>query len=105
LLTLFNGFIHFTHDYSALKANILVLIIFVIGLILYPQIKSTFSNKNDPFISILQFITWLFIVQSVIEILAFVFPGVADIIHSFQKEEVSAKGMGIRALALSGNPF
>lgn len=104
-LTIFSGFIHFTNDYSALKANILVLILFLIALSVYPFIES-WSKGSNPFITVLQLIVFLFLAQSIIEILAFVFPFMADFVHFFQKDAISRKNMGgIRALGLTGNPF
>lgn len=95
-----------TFDLSIIKVNILAYLIVLCIFFIYPIIDVYFLRNKDHFVEILKYIIFLFVVQSFIQIFAFLNPSIADLIHFFQKDTVSNKNYGgIRALALSGNPF
>lgn len=99
------GLIHLTFDFTIIKAYVLVLFLFLVSVYLYPiLVKGVAEEKR--FIYILSLLISVFFVQSCVEIAAFVNPSIKSIVSFFQKDLVSQKDMGgIRALALTGNPF
>jgi hypothetical protein len=105
-ISLIPSLLHFTFDFTIVKAFVLQLSILFSGIYAYPIIKLSFKKDSNEFHYFLQLIIIVFFIQSIIEILAFTLPGIADIIHLFQKDSVASKDMGgLRALALAGNPF
>lgn len=99
------GLVHLTLDFTIIKAYVLVLFLFLVSVYLYPiLVKGVAEEKR--FIYILSLLISVFFVQSCVEIAAFVNPSIKSIVSFFQKDLVSQKDMGgIRALALTGNPF
>lgn len=95
--------LHQTNDFTLLKALLLQLILITSAMMVFPIL--TF-NKSNQHLSIIKLLITLFILQSIIEMLAFSFPSVAELVKFFQKEEVGVRGgVGLRALALTGNPY
>jgi hypothetical protein len=98
--------LHQTYDYSIIKANVLTLLIVLISFFIYPIIETYFIKDKNNLDSVVAYLLYLFLVQSIIQIAAFIFPSFADLVHFFQKVNVAEKDYGgIRALALTGNPF
>lgn len=104
-ISIFVGIAHFTFDFTIIKANVLTLVMVLTGLLIYPILING-VKETDKFQFVLHLIVKVFIIQSCIQILAFVFTPISDLVHFFQKDVVSNKNQGgIRALALTGNPF
>jgi hypothetical protein len=98
--------LHQTYDYAIIKANILTLLIVLISFFIYPIIDTYFIKDKNNLDTVVSYLLFLFLVQSIIQIVAFIFPGFADLVHFFQKVNVAEKDYGgIRALGLTGNPF
>ena len=98
--------LHQTYDYTIIKANILTLLIVLITFFIYPIIDTYFIKDKNNLDSVLKYLLILFLLQSIIQITAFIFPSFADLVHFFQKVDVAKKDYGgIRALGLTGNPF
>jgi len=98
--------LHQTYDYSIIKANVLTLLIVLISFFIYPIIETYFIKNKNNLDSVVAYLLYLFLVQSIIQIAAFIFPSFADLVHFFQKVNVAEKDYGgIRALGLTGNPF
>lgn len=98
--------LHQTSDYSIIKANVLTLLIVLISFFIYPIIETYFIKNKNNLDSVVAYLLYLFLVQSIIQIAAFIFPSFADLVHFFQKVNVAEKDYGgIRALGLTGNPF
>ncbi|GAA0540141.1 hypothetical protein [Chitinophaga japonensis] len=99
--------LHFTFDFSILKAFALQLFLMLVLVYCMPVLLGDpWENAGAGFDTAATLLVSVFTVQSVIQVLAFIFPPVADMVHFFQKESVAGKDYGgIRALALSGNPF
>jgi len=99
------GLIHLTFDFTIAKAYLLVLFLLLVSIYLYPILVVGIELEKR-FYFILQLLVSVFLIQSCVEIFAFVNPAVKNVISFFQKDFVSEKDMGgIRALALTGNPF
>ncbi len=101
---------HNANDFSIIKGYLLVLFLIVSFILIYPLvINYTGDNWNTQAHKIINLLLILFLVQSVIQILAFVFPSFAEIIRSFHKIEFITddrnRFIKFRALALTGNPF
>lgn len=98
--------LHQTSDYAIIKANVLTLIVVLISFFIYPIIESFFIKDKNNLDSVVTYLLFLFLLQSVIQIAAFIFPSFADLVHYFQKVNVAKRDYGgIRALGLTGNPF
>jgi hypothetical protein len=98
--------LHQTSDYFIIKANFLTLLIVLISFFIYPIIETYFIKNKNNLDSVVAYLLYLFLVQSIIQIAAFIFPSFADLVHFFQKVNVAEKDYGgIRALGLTGNPF
>jgi len=99
--------LHLTFDFSILKAFVLQLFLMLVLVYCMPVLLGDpWENAGAGFDTAATLLVSIFLIQSVIQILAFVFPPVADIVHLFQKESVAGRDYGgIRALALAGNPF
>jgi hypothetical protein len=98
--------LHQTSDYLIIKANFLTLLIVLISFFIYPIIETYFIKNKNNLDSVVAYLLYLFLVQSIIQIAAFIFPSFADLVHFFQKVNVAEKDYGgIRALGLTGNPF
>ncbi|CAM3818980.1 hypothetical protein SPPR111872_22995 [Sphingobacterium prati] len=99
------GLIHLTLDFTIAKAYLLVLFLLLVSMYLYPiLVVGVVPEKR--FYFILKLLVSVFLIQSCVEIFAFVNPVVKGIVSFFQKDLVAEKDMGgIRALALTGNPF
>ncbi|MGK6353388.1 hypothetical protein [Parapedobacter sp. DT-150] len=99
--------VHLTFDFHILKAFLLQL--GLMGILVYclPVLLGVPGRIGGAgFDAAASLVVSVFAVQSAVQILAFVFPPVADAVHFFQKAAVAGKDYGgIRALALSGNPF
>lgn len=105
LLGFYLPIFHSTYEFSILKSNFLTLFIVILGVLFYNLIVYKIPNENrEKFI--LYFLIILYVIQTIIQILAFVSPSIKNIINLFQKENVAERDYGgIRALALTGNPF
>ena len=103
LLSVVTGVFHQTFDFLIIKGFLLQLTLLLSALIAYPVLSK--SPQGNAFIQILSIIIGIFILQSFIQMTAFIVPTVADVVHFFQKPEIAANSKGVRALALSGNPF
>ncbi|MET6998757.1 hypothetical protein [Chitinophaga defluvii] len=107
LVSTFPPILHLTFDFGILKAfilqfSLLIILIYCLPILLGPLKDNTKSN----FRTAAKLIVCIFVIQSIIQVLGFIFPPFADLIHFFQKESISRRDYGgIRALALSGNPF
>lgn len=107
LVSIFPPILHFTFDFGILKAfvlqfSLLIILIYCLPILLGPLRDNAKSNFNTA----AKLITCIFVVQSFIQVLGFIFPPFADLVHFFQKESIARRDYGgIRALALSGNPF
>lgn len=97
------GLIHGTADFYIVRGFALQFTLLIGGIIVYPILMD--GAGEALFSRIVDLIIGCFAIQSIIEIVAFVIPPFADVVHLFQKEEVAEIGVGFRALALSGNPF
>lgn len=105
-LTIFWILLHNGSDWSLLKANVLALISVGVTIYMLPLVVNYCFNKYNSLIEITNLFITLFVIQSMIQILAFVFPWMAEFTAFFQKKEISEREFyGIRALALTGNPF
>ncbi len=94
-----------TYDFSLFNSHLLTFFIVLNGVFLYAYVSSN-NHSSDYSTYLIRLIVIVFVIQSLIQIAAFVSPGVKNFIHLFQKEDVSTKDYGgIRALALTGNPF
>lgn len=93
-----------TYDYSIIKTLINQLINLIIGILIY----SLYYKKNDTN-KILQNLIYVFIFQSVIQIVSFVSPGINDFLNHFRTDDVILRGQlgygGIRGLSISGSAF
>lgn len=96
--------LHQTYDFSILKPYFLQLILICITIYILPIL--IINAEENIFLYFLKIIVTVFFIQSLIEICAFVFPPFANVVHFFQKDEIAEMNMGgLRALALTGNPF
>src|SRR5690606_35287696 len=96
---------HGTYEFSILRANFLTLFIVATGFLLYTFINKDVDLKDRERLILKLFII-VFLIQSIIQTAAFIFPAVKSFVNTFQKEDVAEKDYGgIRALALTGNPF
>ncbi|MBB1645534.1 hypothetical protein [Sphingobacterium sp. UME9] len=99
------GILHFTFDFTIIKPYLLNIILLFIAIYIYPLLIKEIS-LGERFYYILNLLISVFFLQSVIEVTAFLSPVAKDFVAFFQKDLVSEKDMGgIRALALTGNPF
>lgn len=96
--------LHQTYDFSMIKPYVLQFVLVTIAIYILPIL--IVNAEGDKFIHFLKLIIIVFFIQSVIEILAFTIAPFAAVVHFFQKSEVADMNMGgLRALALTGNPF
>jgi hypothetical protein len=107
LLSVIPAMLHFTLDFNIHKSFLLQLFLMLVLVYCMPVLLGDrWEHAGAGFETAARLLVSIFAIQSVIQAGAFVFPPVADIVHIFQKESVASKDYGgIRALALSGNPF
>jgi hypothetical protein len=92
-----------TNDFGIIKGFVLQLTLLLAALFSYPIL---IRPDQNPFENIIIILIYIFFVQSIIEIAAFVFPPFSEIVNFFHKPEIALRGgLGFRALALTGNPF
>lgn len=97
---------HDTHDFNIIKAFAIQFTGLSAAIYAYPLIQAGRRKASSEFNYFVKLLLIVFSVQSVVQVLAFVFPPVADFVHFFQKEAVTQMSMGgLRALAITGNPF
>jgi len=105
MISFLPGLLHFTFDFTIIKGYILFFFLLLSSIYVYPILILNVEN-SEIFDHVLYLLITVFFIQSCIEIFAFVNPEIKRLVEFFQKESVSAKDMGgIRALALTGNPF
>ncbi|MHC9089714.1 hypothetical protein ACXIHB_13530 [Tenacibaculum sp. IMCC1] len=100
------AFLHGTNDYSIIKNLTLCFITILVGILFVPLAINHLFKEDDYLVEFSRLILVVFIVQSVIQILAFVEPSVAKFVTFFRKEKIQGFDYGgIRGLALTGNPY
>lgn len=107
LFTFFWAFFHGTNDFSFSKSYLLSFIVVIVTVYVLPLIISKlFCGDEDYLTGITRVLVYLFVIQSVIQILAFVFPSIFEVTSFFKSDVINNRNFhGIRALALTGNPF
>ncbi|TWF44333.1 hypothetical protein FHW36_101253 [Chitinophaga polysaccharea] len=104
LLLPLSPILHQTYDFAILKPYFLQLILICITIYILPIL--IINAEENIFLYFLKIIVTVFFIQSLIEIFAFMLPPFANLVHFFQKSEIAEMNMGgLRALALTGNPF
>ncbi|HEY1202195.1 MAG TPA: hypothetical protein VGE79_14480, partial [Niastella sp.] len=96
--------LHQTYDFTIIKPFVLEFVLVTIAIYILPIL--IVNAEGDTFLYFLKLVITVFFVQSLIEVFAFALPPFAAVVHYFQKSEVADMNMGgLRALALTGNPF
>jgi hypothetical protein len=101
--------LHFTFDLSYLKNLLSQIVQIVMVVLVISYIFYDYKNKGIGYTEYLGYlIVWAFFVQSLVEIVAFILPSFAAIIHLTYKAEALEnlyEGYeGVRGLALTGSP-
>lgn len=106
VFTVIWAFFHGTNDYSIIKSIVLCYITILAGILFVPFALNHLFDSNNYIIEVCRLIIMMFIIQSVIQIIAFTSPVFYEITAYFKKETITQRDFkGIRALALTGNPF
>lgn len=99
-----NVTIHMTFDYSLMPTLINVILHLIVGIF----IVSLFLKKNRDITYVQNVIVGVFVLQSIIQIAAFIFPPVHSFVQLFQSESTIARAdlfAGRKGLALAGTVF
>lgn len=106
LLSVFWPFFHGTNDFNLLKAYLLVLFSICSSIIIFPLVQNKLFKNQNFYVDLNRILLNVFIIQTIIQIMAFISPQFFEIINFFKKESLSMRDyQGIRSLALTGNPF
>jgi hypothetical protein len=104
VLSFIPALLHRTFDFNIIKVLALQLFLLTVALFSFPILCS--EDSDSRFYEILELLILAFLLQSVIQCFAFSNIQIRNFINFFQKESITDKEFGgIRALALSGNPF
>ncbi|WP_370407935.1 hypothetical protein [Tenacibaculum dicentrarchi] len=97
---------HQTNDFTSIKGMFLCFIAVIISVLYIPLAVNHLFETDDYVVEFSKLIVRLFVVQSIIQIMAFVEPSVAELVMLFRREKIQDLNYGgIRGLALTGNPF
>lgn len=99
--SLFIPTLHLTYEYSIVRAFVARVVILLIGILLY-----SFYLYKDSSEMILKNIIYVFIIQSFIQLISFIYPEVKEILNIFRSESaiiIQENYGNIRGLAISGS--
>ncbi|AUC85233.1 hypothetical protein CW731_07945 [Polaribacter sp. ALD11] len=106
ILTFLWALFHGTNDFGLVKSNLLTFISIFSTLCAVPLIVNHLFDRGDYLHEITKILLYVFIIQSIIQLIAFVYPPFSAIINIFKKDIINNRDFqGIRSLALTGNPF
>ena len=97
---------HNTFDFSIIKGVLLCFLTVYSTIYVVPLIINHLFGNDDYLYEISRVLIFIFLAQSIIQIIAFIYPPFLEIITLFKKSKITRRDFqSIRSLALTGNPF